>query len=133
MPYIDVVIDGEFEKDKKGDLPFRGSDNQFLWRRGQNYTDKHPEWVTLVDYDGCFTLETFRPQGVIRLENMKRYAIYTDVTIRGTLVIDAPCDEDARMKATDILDDVDETNARKVFDDYSFNVEVKDMEEIYET
>lgn len=55
------------------------------------------------------------------------------MTIRGTLVIDAPCDEDARMKATDILDDVDETNARKVFDDYSFNVEVKDMEEIYET
>lgn len=55
------------------------------------------------------------------------------MTIRGTLVIDAPCDEDARMKATDILDDVDETNARKVFDDYSFDVEVKDMEEIYET
>lgn len=37
------------------------------------------------------------------------------------------------MKATDILDDVDETNARRVFDDYSFDVEVKDMEEIYET
>ena len=54
-------------------------------------------------------------------EQTKRYAVYADVTIRGTLVIDAPCD------------DVDETNARKVFDDYSFNVEVKDMEEIYET
>ena len=66
-------------------------------------------------------------------EQMKRYAVYADVLIRGTLVIDAPCDEDARMKATDILDNVDETNARKVFDDYSFDVEVKDMEEIYET
>ena len=66
-------------------------------------------------------------------EQTKRYAVYADVTIRGTLVIDAIDDEDARMKATDILDDVDETNARKVFDDYSFDVEVKDMEEIYET
>jgi hypothetical protein len=64
------------------------------------------------------------------LENMKRYAVYVDVLIRGTLVIDAPCEEDARMRATDILDDVDETNARKVFDDHSFDVEVKNMEEV---
>ena len=61
---------------------------------------------------------------------MKRYAVYVDVLIRGTLVIDAPCDEDARMRATDILDDVDETNARKVFDDHSFDMEIKDIEEV---
>ncbi len=67
---------------------------------------------------------------VIRLENMKRYAVYVDVLIRGTLVIDAPCDEDARIKASDILGDVDETNARKIFDDHSFDVEIKDMEEV---
>ena len=65
-----------------------------------------------------------------KLENMKRYAVYVDVLIRGTLVIDAPCDEDARMRATDILDDVDETNARKVFDDHSFDMEIKDIEEV---
>ena len=65
-----------------------------------------------------------------KLENMKRYAVYVDVLIRGTLVIDAPCDEDARIKASDILDDVDETNARKMFDDHSFDVEVKNMEEV---
>lgn len=64
------------------------------------------------------------------LKNMKRYAVYVDVLIRGTLVIDAPCEEDARMRATDILDDVDETNARKIFDDHSFDMEVKDMEEV---
>lgn len=68
--------------------------------------------------------------GVIRLENMKRYAVYVDVLIRGTLVIDAPCDEDAQMRATDILDNVDETNARKVFDDHSFDMEIKDIEEV---
>lgn len=61
MKHIDIVIDGKFEKSRKKDMPFRGSDNQFIWKRGQNYTDKRPEWVTLVDYDGCFTLETFRP------------------------------------------------------------------------
>lgn len=68
--------------------------------------------------------------GVIRLENMKRYAVYVDVLIRGTLVIDAIDDEDARIKASDILGDVDETNARKIFDDHSFDVEIKDMEEV---
>lgn len=61
---------------------------------------------------------------------MKRYAVYVDVLIRGTLVIDAPCKEDARMRASDILDDVDETNARKVFDDHSFDMEIKDIEEV---
>jgi len=61
---------------------------------------------------------------------MKRYAVYVDVLTRGTLVIDAPCEEDARMRASDILDDVDETNARKVFDDHSFDMEIKDMEEV---
>lgn len=61
---------------------------------------------------------------------MKRYAVYVDVLIRGTLVIDAPCEEDARMRASDILDDVDETNARKVFDDHSFDLEIKDIEEV---
>lgn len=65
-----------------------------------------------------------------KLKNMKRYAVYVDVLIRGTLVIDAPCDEDARIKASDILDDVNETNARKVFDDHSFDIEIKDMEEV---
>ena len=68
--------------------------------------------------------------GSDKLENMKRYAVYVDVLIRGTLIIDALCDEDARIKASDILDDVDETNARKIFDDHSFDVEVKDMEEV---
>lgn len=61
---------------------------------------------------------------------MKRYAVYVDVLIRGTLVIDAPCEEDARMRATDILDDVDETNARKIFDDHSFDMGIKNMEEV---
>lgn len=61
---------------------------------------------------------------------MRRYAVYVDVLIRGTLVIDAIDDEDARIKASDILDDVDETNARKVFDDHSFDMEIKDMEEV---
>lgn len=63
-------------------------------------------------------------------ENMKRYAVYVDVLIRGTLVIDAPCEEDARVRATDILDDVDETNARNIFDDHSFDMGIKDVEEV---
>ena len=67
---------------------------------------------------------------MIELKNMKRYAVYVDVLIRGMLVVDAPCEEDARMRATDILDDVDEMNARKIFDDHSFDMEIKDMEEV---
>jgi len=30
MKYIDVLIDGKFEKDNKTNLPWRGSDNQIL-------------------------------------------------------------------------------------------------------
>lgn len=33
LQYVDVVIDGQYIEDLKTDKPFRGSDNQRLWRR----------------------------------------------------------------------------------------------------
>lgn len=35
--YLDVIVDGRFEKDKKDlSLKFRGSSNQRIWRKNQN-------------------------------------------------------------------------------------------------
>lgn len=45
------------------------------------------------------------------------------------LVIDAPDKEEAMIIAADILEDIDETNARSVFDDHSFDSEIKEIEE----
>lgn len=61
MSYIDVVIDGKFEKGRKKDLPFRGSENQLIWLRSRNYTNRHPEWITLTGHGGCVKSKTFRP------------------------------------------------------------------------
>lgn len=44
--YVDVIIDGKFEEDKKDlSLKFRGSSNQRIWRKNKNNEWEIVEWI----------------------------------------------------------------------------------------